>query len=58
MQDSSVMPFPDFNLFDYVNENNTTDENSTHTVTDEMAMKSIRTLIRYSNERGHLKFLP
>ena len=58
MQDSSVMPIPDFNLFDYVNENNTVDDNSTHTVTDQMAMKSIRTLIRYSNERGHLKFLP
>lgn len=58
MQDSSVMPIPDFNLFDYVNENNTTDDNSTYTITDEMAMKSLRTLIRYSNERGHLKFLP
>lgn len=58
MQDSSVLKIPDFNLFDYVNENNTADDNSTHTITDEMAMKSIRTLIRYSNERGHLKFLP
>lgn len=58
MQDSSVLKIPDFNLFDYVNENNTVDDNSTHTITDEMAMKSIRTLIRYSNERGHLKFLP
>ena len=56
IQQSSVIPTPDFNLFDFVNEINTA--NSTNTVTDEMAMKSIRTLIRYSNERGHLKFLP